>query len=228
MNRSGDNLKNIDIKKFIPGKIICVGMNYKSHVEEQDGRFPPKPVLFAKASSCIIKDGEDIVYPEEVKQLDYEVELAAVIGKKAKNIKAGDAAEYIYGYTVFNDITARDLQKSEGQWYRAKSFDTFGPMGPVIVKQAELGDPQDINLRSYVNGELRQDGNTSDMIFGVYEIISYISRSISLYPGDLVSTGTPSGVGVFSEGNKLLKPGDEVICEIDGIGRITNNVLNKQ
>jgi 2-keto-4-pentenoate hydratase/2-oxohepta-3-ene-1,7-dioic acid hydratase in catechol pathway len=155
------------------------------------------------------------------------VELAVIIGKKARDIEPDDVPSHIYGYTVFNDITARDLQKSEGQWYRAKSFDTFGPLGPVAVKQEELGDPQDINLKSYVNGELRQDGNTSDMIFGVYYLISYISRTITLFPGDLISTGTPSGVGLFAEGNKLLKPGDLVSCEIEGIGKISNRVVSK-
>lgn len=220
-----DILKNVDIKTFIPGKIICVGMNYFSHVDEQDGRFPDKPVLFAKANSCIIKDGENIIYPPQVKELDYEVELAAVIGKKAKGIKEDDVPGYIYGYTVFNDITARDIQKNEKQWYRGKSFDTFGPMGPVIVKQGDFGDPYNIGLKSYVNGELRQDGNTSDMVFSVYSLISYISQSITLYPGDLISTGTPSGVGIFMDEKKLLKPGDEVACEIEGIGKITNKVV---
>jgi 2-keto-4-pentenoate hydratase/2-oxohepta-3-ene-1,7-dioic acid hydratase in catechol pathway len=227
MDNTGNTLDDMDIKNYIPGKIICVGMNYRSHVDEQDGRFPSSPVLFAKARSCVIKDGDEIIYPQQTKQLDYEVELAAVIGKKASNIEPYDAPSHIYGYTVFNDITARDLQKSEGQWYRAKSFDTFGPLGPVAVKQEELGDPQDINLRSYVNGELRQDGNTSDMIFGVYYLISYISRTITLFPGDLISTGTPSGVGLFAEGNKLLKPGDLVSCEIEGIGAISNKVVSK-
>jgi 2-keto-4-pentenoate hydratase/2-oxohepta-3-ene-1,7-dioic acid hydratase in catechol pathway len=222
----GNTIKDIDINTFMPGKIICVGMNYRSHIEEQDGRFPSRPVLFAKATSCVIKDGDNIIYPPEVRQLDYEVELAAVIGKKMKDVKTEDTAGYIYGYTVFNDITARDLQKNESQWYRAKSFDTFGPMGPAVVKQEDFGDPQNIGLRSYVNGELRQDGNTADMVFGVYELISYISCSITLYPGDLISTGTPSGVGLFTEGGKLLKPGDEVVCEVDGIGKITNIVIN--
>ena len=203
-------------------------MNYKSHVKEQDGRFPASPVLFAKARSCVIKDGDEIIYPEKVKQLDYEVELAAVIGKKTKDVGPGDVLSCIYGYTVFNDITARDLQKSEGQWYRAKSFDTFGPLGPEVIRREKLGDPQDMNLRSYINDELRQDGNTSDMIFGVYELISYISRSITLFPGDLVSTGTPSGVGIFSRDKRLLKPGDKVTCEIEGIGRITNIVADKR
>ena len=225
MDYSEDAIKDIDIKNYIPGKIICVGMNYRSHVVEQDGRFPDKPVLFAKARSCIIKDGDNIVYPPEVKELDYEIELAAVIGKKMKDIKEEEVPGHIYGYTVFNDITARDIQKNESQWYRGKSFDTFGPVGPTIVKQEDFGDPHNISLKSYVNGELRQDGNTTDMIFGVYDLISYISRSITLHPGDLISTGTPSGVGVFMEEKKLLRPGDEVICEVEKIGRITNKVV---
>ena len=225
MDYSKDTIKDMDIKNYIPGKIICVGQNYRTHIAEQDGRFPDKPVLFSKARSCIIRDGDNIVCPPEVKELDYEVELAAIIGKKAKGIKEEDTPGYIYGYTVFNDITARDIQKNESQWYRGKSFDTFGPMGPAIVKQKDFGDPYNISLKSYVNGELRQDGNTNDMVFGVYALISYISRSITLYPGDLIPTGTPSGVGVFMKEKKLLKPGDEVICEVEKIGRITNKIV---
>ena len=148
-----------------------------------------------------------------------------MIGKKVKDIREEDVPGCIYGYTVFNDITARDIQKNEHQWYRGKSFDTFGPMGPTIVKQKDFGDPNNISLKSYVNGELRQDGNTADMVFGVYSLISYISRSITLYPGDLISTGTPSGVGVFMKEKKLLQPGDEVICEVERIGRITNKIV---
>jgi len=225
MDYSEDTIKDLDIKTYMPGKIICIGQNYRSHIAEQDGRFPDKPVLFGKARSCIVKNGENIVYPPEVKELDYEVELAAVIGKKAKGIKEEDVPGYIYGYTVFNDITARDIQKNEHQWYRGKSFDTFGPIGPRIVKQKDFGDPYNISLKSYVNGELRQDGNTTDMVFGVYSLISYISRSITLYPGDLISTGTPSGVGVFMKEKKLLMPGDTVVCEVEKIGRITNQVV---
>ena len=217
---------NKDIADYTPGKVICVGMNYKTHVKEQDGRFPDRPVLFAKAKSCIIKDGESIVYPPEVAELDYEVELAVVMGERAKNVREEQVADYIYGYTIMNDITARTIQKNEHQWYRAKSFDTFGPIGPAIVKKEKIPDPQNISLRSYVNGDLRQDGNTEDMIFGVYQLISYISRSITLEPGDLISTGTPSGVGVFMKEKKLLKPGDEVVCEIDIIGRLCNRVIS--
>ncbi len=215
-----------EIKNYIPGKVICVGMNYKSHIMEQDGRFPKKPVLFSKAKSCIIKNKENIIYPREVKELDYEVELAVVIGKKMKDVPASKVLDYIYGYTIMNDITARDIQQNESQWYRAKSFDTFGPIGPVIVEKNKIPDPGNLNLRSYVNGEIRQNGNTSDMIFGVYELISYISRSITLEEGDLISTGTPAGVGVFMKEKKLLKPGDIVICEVEAIGRLENKVVS--
>ncbi len=215
------------ITDYTPGKIICVGMNYREHVKEQDGRFPDKPVLFAKANSCMIKDGENIVYPPEVAELDYEVELAVIIGKRMKNIREEKVGDYIYGYTIMNDITARTIQKNEHQWYRAKSFDTFGPIGPAIASKEKIPDPQNISLRSYVNGELRQDGNTSDMIFGVFQLISYISRSITLEPGDLVSTGTPSGVGVFMKEKKLLKPGDEIICEIKAIGKLCNRIISQ-
>ena len=215
-----------DIKTYTPGKIICVGMNYRSHIKEQDGRFPKKPVLFAKAGSCIIKNGEYIIYPREVKELDYEVELAVVMGKKAKDIPDKKVSDYIYGYTIMNDITARDIQKNENQWYRAKSFDTFGPIGPVIVCKHKIPDPKNLNLKSFVNSELRQNGNTSDMIFGVYKLISYISRSITLEAGDLISTGTPAGVGVFMKEKKLLKPGDVITCEIENIGKLENKVVS--
>ena len=216
-----------DINTYIPGKIVCVGMNYKSHIEEQDGRFPKKPVLFAKARSCVIKNEENIIYPREVEELDYEVELAVVIGRKMKDIPEDKVSDYIYGYTIMNDITARDTQKNEHQWYRAKSFDTFGPIGPVIASKDKIPDPQNLNLKSYVNGELRQNGNTSDMIFGVYPLISYISRSITLEAGDLISTGTPAGVGIFMKKKKLLKSGDVVICEIENIGKLENKIISE-
>ena len=218
---------NPDINTYIPGKIVCIGMNYKSHIEEQDGRFPKKPVLFAKARSCVIKNRENIIYPREVEELDYEVELAVVIGRKMKDILEDKVPDYIYGYTIMNDVTARNIQKNEHQWYRAKSFDTFGPIGPVIVRKDKIPDPQDLNLKSYVNGKLRQDGNTSDMIFGVYPLISYISKSITLEAGDLISTGTPTGVGVFMKQKKMLKPGDTVICEIENIGKLENKIISE-
>lgn len=213
-----------DIKTYMPGKIICVGMNYLSHIKEQDGRFPSKPVLFSKSNNAIIKDGDEIIYPPQTKELDYEVELAVVIGRRAKNICESEVIDYIYGYTIMNDITARDLQKEEGQWYRAKSFDTFAPVGPVIVPKSEIENPQDLWLRSYVNGQMRQNGKTDDMVFKVFELISFISNSITLEEGDLIATGTPAGVGAFMKEKKFLRPKDKVVCEIEKIGRLTNTV----
>jgi 2,4-didehydro-3-deoxy-L-rhamnonate hydrolase len=221
---SNDGNSRIDIKTFIPGKIICIGMNYKSHIQEQDGRFPEKPVLFAKSNSSIIKNGENIIYPAQTSQLDYEAELAVIINKKMKNVSKDNVPEYIYGYTVMNDITARDCQKSDGQWFRSKSFDTFAPIGPEIILKDDLPDAQNLNLKSYVNGELRQNSNTSDMIFKINELISFISMSQTLERGDLISTGTPAGVGIFMKEKKLLRPGDEIVCEIEKIGVLINKV----
>jgi 2-keto-4-pentenoate hydratase/2-oxohepta-3-ene-1,7-dioic acid hydratase in catechol pathway len=221
---SSESNSMIDIKTYIPGKIICVGMNYKSHILEQDGRFPEKPVLFAKSNSSIIKNGENIIYPAQTTQLDYEVELAVIIGKKMKNIAESQVPDFIYGYTVMNDITARDCQKSDGQWFRAKSFDTFAPIGPEIILKENLTNAQNLNLKSYVNGELRQNANTSDMIFKINELVSFISMSQTLERGDLISTGTPAGVGIFMKEKKLLKQGDEIVCEIEKIGILVNKV----
>lgn len=214
------------INDYRPGKIVCVGMNYKSHVNEQDGRFPSNPVLFAKAISSIIKDGENIIYPPGVKELDYEVELAVIIGSKMKDISEKDVLSHIYGYTIINDVTAREIQKNEGQWFRAKSFDTFAPIGPVIIPKSKIKDPQNLYLKSYVNGNLRQNSNTNDMIFKIFELISYISKSMTLRSGDLVATGTPAGVGVFMKEKKFLLPGDEIICEIEKIGKLINKVVS--
>jgi 2-keto-4-pentenoate hydratase/2-oxohepta-3-ene-1,7-dioic acid hydratase in catechol pathway len=215
-----------DINNYSPGKIVCAGMNYKSHINEQDGRFPSKPVLFAKAASSIIKDGENILYPPEVKELDYEVELAVIIGSKMKDVSEKDVLSHIYGYTIINDLTAREIQKNEGQWFRAKSFDTFAPIGPVIIPKNKIQDPQNLHLKSYVNGKLRQNSNTSDMIFKIFELISYISKSMTLEAGDLIATGTPAGVGVFMKEKKFLLPGDEIACEIEKIGKLVNKVVS--
>jgi 2-keto-4-pentenoate hydratase/2-oxohepta-3-ene-1,7-dioic acid hydratase in catechol pathway len=219
-----ENLKIPDINNYRPGKIVCVGMNYSSHIKEQDGRFPEKPVLFAKANGAVIKNGEKIIYPPQVKELDYEVELAVIIGRTAKNVEPEKVKDFIYGYTIINDITARDLQKNERQWFRAKSFDTFAPIGPVIVQRDAIDDAQNLNLKSYVNGELRQNSNTSEMIFKINELISFISFSMTLDRGDLIATGTPAGVGIFSKEKKLLNPGDKIVCEIEKIGQLVNEV----
>ena len=215
-----------DIANYLPGKIVCVGMNYKSHIREQDGRFPSKPVLFAKATSSIINGGENIFYPPEVRELDYEVELAVIIGSKMKDASEKDVLNHIYGYTIINDLTAREIQKNEGQWFRAKSFDTFAPIGPVIIPKNKIQDPQNLDLKSYVNGKLRQNSNTNDMIFKVFELISYISKSMTLEAGDLIATGTPAGVAAFMKEKKFLSPGDEIVCEIEKIGKLVNKVVS--
>ncbi|MDD3519648.1 MAG: fumarylacetoacetate hydrolase family protein [Actinomycetota bacterium] len=220
-------MEKISINSYKPGKIVCVGMNYRGHVSEQDGRFPDKPVLFCKSNTSIIKNNENIICPEEVKELDYEVELAVVIGKKAKNVLPENMSDYIYGYTIMNDVTARDIQKKEGQWFRAKSFDTFAPIGPDIILAKYIKNPDNINLKSYVNGELRQDSNTSDMIFGVYELISFISKSMTLEEGDLVSTGTPAGVGAFRKQKSFLRNEDIISCQIDNIGELVNKIVKE-
>jgi len=222
---SDENIKiDFNIDTYKPGKIICVGMNYNSHIKEQDGRFPTKPVLFCKASSSLIKNNETIVKPLETEELDYEVELAVIIGKEMKDVAPEDIYDFVYGYTIINDVTARDLQKSEGQWFRAKSFDTFAPVGPVIILKSEIKDPQNLNLKSYVNGAKRQDSNTGDMLFKIPQLLSFMSKSMTLMPGDLIATGTPAGVAAFTEGTKFLQDGDEVICEIESIGRLVNKV----
>jgi len=175
---------------------------------------PSEPVIFIKPSTAVIGPGEAIIYPRSAARVDYEAELGVVIKKKARNVPAGNAAEYIEGYTCFNDVTARDLQKKDVQWSRAKSFDTFAPIGPCVKTDI---DPSRLRIRSYLNGELKQDSNTSDFIFDVPRLVDFISGVMTLLPGDVIATGTPSGVGPMG-------PGDEITVEIEGIGRLTNRV----
>jgi len=197
-----------------PSKIILVGLNYRDHAKELDMRLPEEPVIFLKPVSSLIASGEDIIYPSICKRLDYEAELALVIKKKCRNIRSCDADKYILGYTCLNDVTARDLQKKDGQWTRAKSFDSFCPVGPWL----ETGfDPANARVRAYLNGELKQDSSTRNLIFDVRYLVSFISQVMTLYPGDLVSTGTPPGVGP-------LRPGDKITVDISGIAGLENRV----
>ncbi|WP_048055496.1 fumarylacetoacetate hydrolase family protein [Methanotorris igneus] len=204
----------MDIKNIKPTKIICVGLNYIDHAKELNMEIPEEPIIFMKPPSSIIYHEDTIIRPKISKRVDYEVELAVVIGKKGKNIKKNEADNYILGYTILNDVTARDLQAKDGQWTRAKSFDTFCPIGPRIVKDI---DPMNLNIECRVNGEIKQKSNTKNMIFDVYELIEFVSSIMTLYPGDIISTGTPPGVGE-------LKKGDVVECEIEGIGVLRNYV----
>lgn len=201
-----------------PSKAVCISLNYKSHAAEVHKDIPSGPAFFMKPSSAVIGTGEHIVYPHElVTRMDYEGELAVVIGRRCRYINPGDAGYYILGYTVANDVTARNLQTRHGQWAIAKSFDTFLPVGPWVETKI---DPENLVIKTVVNGEVCQQMNTSDMIFHIPEIISYLSKVMTLYPGDLILTGTPSGVGE-------LKPGDVCSITIENIGTLENRVISE-
>lgn len=211
-----------------PGKIVCVGLNYLDHAQEGGMDLPKAPLLFAKWPNTLIGDGEAIVLPPESKEVDYEAELGVVIGTTAKRVSEADALDHVEGYICLNDVSARDMQFGDGQWTRGKSLDTFCPVGPRLVPREEIADPQQLGIRCILNGESMQDSSTSQMIFSVAEIIAYVSQVITLEPGDLIATGTPAGVGVFKDPKVLLKDGDEVSIEIDGLGTLTNPVRKER
>jgi 2-keto-4-pentenoate hydratase/2-oxohepta-3-ene-1,7-dioic acid hydratase in catechol pathway len=207
-----------------PGKIVCVGLNYRDHAQEGGADLPTAPLLFAKWPSALIGAGEPIVLPPEATEVDYEAELGVVIGRAARRVSERDALDHVEGYICINDVSARDMQFADGQWTRAKSLDTFCPVGPRLVPREEIDDPQALGIRCVLNGRTMQDSSTAQMIFSVAEIIAYASRVITLEPGDLIATGTPAGVGVFQDPKVLLQDGDEVSVEIDGLGTLTNPV----
>lgn len=205
--------------------LVCLGRNYRAHAAERGEEVPDVPIFFTKAPTCVIGPGEPIRYPQATRMLDYEGELAVVIGKGGYRIPRERALDHVFGYTILNDVTARDLQRRHHQWFRGKSLDTFGPMGPWIVPAAEIPDPQELRIRTWVNGELRQDASTAQMIFPVAEIIAWLSDGITLEPGDIISTGTPAGVGETGGDATLLHPGDTVRIEVEGIGVLENPVV---
>ncbi|MEO8571528.1 MAG: fumarylacetoacetate hydrolase family protein [Chloroflexota bacterium] len=228
-----------------PGKIVCVGLNYREHASEGGRPLPTRPLLFSKFGNTVVSDADPIIRPEGTHALDLEVELGVVIGSTARRVGRAEALQHVAGYVVVNDISARDWQgvpvalgpgeKGDGQWLRAKGSDTFLPMGSVFVTADDIPDPQGLRLRSWrIPGSgpdagreiLMQDANTADMIWGVAELIAYISRSITLEPGDVIATGTPSGVGVYRDPPVFLEPGDRVRCEIDAIGVVENPVID--
>ncbi|HET9756909.1 MAG TPA: fumarylacetoacetate hydrolase family protein [Candidatus Limnocylindrales bacterium] len=223
------------------GKVVCVGLNYREHAAEGGREMPTRPLLFAKFSNTVIADGEAIVRPDGTHALDLEVELGVVIGRTAKRVSRADAMTHVAGYVVLNDVSARDWQgvavalgdgeKGDGQWLRAKSSDTFLPMGPVFVTADELDPTAGLRLRSWRitpdgTEHLMQDSTTADMIWDIPSLIEYISAVITLEPGDVIATGTPSGVGVFRDPPVFLEPGDRVRCEIEGIGTVENPVVD--
>jgi 2-keto-4-pentenoate hydratase/2-oxohepta-3-ene-1,7-dioic acid hydratase in catechol pathway len=206
-----------------PGKIVCVGMNYRAHAEEQGREPPERPILFAKWASALIGPGEAIRLPAISQAIDHEAELGVVIGERARAVPVESALEVVRGYVCANDVSARDLQRADRQFTRAKSLDTFCPVGP-LVPAADVPDPQALGIRCLVNGEVRQDSNTADMVFSVAELIAFTSEAITLEPGDLILTGTPGGVGEFRDPPLYLRDGDEVTVEIEGVGTLTNPV----
>jgi 2-keto-4-pentenoate hydratase/2-oxohepta-3-ene-1,7-dioic acid hydratase in catechol pathway len=206
-----------------PGKIVAVGRNYHEHAAEEGLDAPQDPILFTKFPSSVIGDRADVVWrAADTGQVDYEAELAVVIGRTARDLSVESAMEVVLGYACLNDVSARDLQFGDGQWVRGKSLDTFCPFGPWIVTTEDVPDPGSLGIRCIVNGEILQDANTSAMVHGVAELLAFCSRYMTLEPGDVIATGTPGGVGVFREPPRFLGEGDEVVVEIDRIGRLTN------
>ena len=210
-----------------PGKIICVGLNYHDHCREQGIEPPSYPPLFAKFANAISAPGAEILRPRVTEQLDLECELAVVIGRRASRIGRHEALDHVFGYTILNDITMRDLQREDRRWLRAKGSDGFAPIGPVVVTADELGDPAALRMRSAVNGETWQDSSTAEMVFDVPTIIAFASRTITLEPGDIIATGTPAGVGHFQKPPRYLQHGDRLRCEIEGIGVLENSVVDE-
>lgn len=207
-----------------PGKIICVGLNYRDHAAEAGLDVPERPVVFAKWTTALIGPDMPIVVPSISHEIDYEAELGVVIGRRVRAASADEALSAIAGFVCVNDVTARDLQLADGQWTRAKSLDTFCPVGPALVPADEAPDPQHLRIRCLLNGEVVQDSSTENMIFTCGELIAFVSEAIELEPGDLIATGTPAGVGFTRRPPVYLSPGDEVTVEIEGVGSLTNPV----
>ncbi len=206
-----------------PGKIVAAGVNYQAHASEGGRDAPEQPVLFAKLTTSVIGHGAEIRWsPQLTQAVDYEAELAVIIGRTCRRVAADQALDYVAGYTCLNDVSARDLQFADRQFVRGKSLDTFCPMGPWLTTADEVGDPQNLRVQCIVNGEVLQDASTSEMVFGVAQLVSFCSQAFTLEPGDVIATGTPSGVGWYREPRVLLKDGDEVVVDIERVGRLVN------
>jgi 2-keto-4-pentenoate hydratase/2-oxohepta-3-ene-1,7-dioic acid hydratase in catechol pathway len=209
---------------YRPSKIICLGLNYTDHKEESGLEKPEKPLLFGKTPNALTGPYDPVFLPRSCGQIDWEAELAVVIGLECKRVSSGNAMDYVAGFSVMNDVSGREAQFSDAQWFRGKSFDTFAPLGPALVTFDEIENFRDLKLTARLNGTIMQNGNTADMIFDIPSIIAFISEDISLLPGDIISTGTPSGVGIFRDPPVLLKAGDVVECWVENIGSIRNTV----
>ncbi|NXW39102.1 FAHD2 protein, partial [Phaetusa simplex] len=210
-----------------PQKVIAVGLNYRDHCQEQGVSVPKEPIIFSKFPSAIIGPFDDIVHPQDSSEVDWEVELAAVIGKEGRHIEESSAMDHVVGFTVANDVSARDWQmrRNGRQWLLGKTFDTFCPLGPALVTKEAVADVHNLGIRCSVNGQLMQDSNTSQLVFKLPTLIAWVSRFVTLVPGDILLTGTPPGVGVFRKPPVFLKRGDKVQCEIEELGTICNKVV---
>ena len=224
---SGDVRLGEPVKR--PGKIICIGLNYRKHAEESGMSIPTEPVVFFKATSSITGPNDNIVIPKNSKKTDWEVELAVVISKRANYISEEEALDHVAGYALHNDVSEREFQLEKGgQWVKGKSCDTFAPLGPYLVTKDEIADPNNLNLWLKLNGEKLQNGSTNDFIFNIQQVISYLSQFMSLMPGDIISTGTPEGVGLGFDPPRFLKHGDEIELGIEGLGSATQKVVDYQ
>lgn len=208
-----------------PGKVLCIGLNYRDHAEEVNMKLPERPLLFAKYSNSIAAPGAPIVLPRITQKVDFEAEFAVVLGKRARGVSEAEALECVAGYSIMNDVSARDLQFGDGQWVRGKTLDTFAPLGPVLVTRDEIPDPHNLNIALRLNGETMQSSNTRNLVFGVGRLIAFLSEAITLEPGDVIATGTPAGVGHNRVPPVYLKPGDVVAVEVEKIGVLENPVL---
>jgi acylpyruvate hydrolase len=211
-----------------PSKILAVGLNYAAHIAEQSGKQPETPLIFSKCTTALIAEGEAIRLPRISDMIDYEAELAVVIGREAKSVHRDQAMDFVAGYTIMNDVTARDLQRRERQWARAKGLDTFAPCGPWMVTKDEIPNPHALDIELRVNGELRQRANTADLIHDIPALVEFISQDLTLRPGDIISTGTPSGVGVYLDPPVFLKAGDRIEIRIERIGTLSNHVVGRE
>ena len=208
-----------------PGKILCVGLNYRKHAAESGMAEPQEPVLFSKFNNALAAPDEDIPLQADWTAVDYESELGVVMGKKARNVNVDEALDHVFGYCNMNDLSERDLQMRSGQWLLGKTLDKFLPLGPYVVTADAIPDPQNLSIKGWMNGELRQDSNTADMIFSVAEVIAYASQVMTLSPGDIISTGTPEGVILGMQPRVWMQPGDEYIVEVEGLGKLVNRMV---
>ena len=220
-----ENEVNLEAPIPKPGKMICIGLNYRNHAIESGMEIPKSPIIFSKFLTSVAAPDEPILIPAGSNQTDFEAELAVVIGRRAKHVAATDVMDHVFGYTNFNDVSARDFQFADGQWQRGKSCDTFAPFGPYVATKDELADPHNLRIQFRLNGETMQDSTTSELIFRIPELIEFLSKSITLEPGDIIATGTPPGVGFARKPPVFLKDGDICEVEIEGLGILQNPVV---